>query len=511
MVDRIARWKFWAAGLAAYAAVALCLMPAPEARPEEKKGEKPADKALPPTKATRLYYGAKSCREGCHEGAKPPGWTKDPLCRCDEYTRWMTEDKHTLAYAALTSDRGKQMTKLLGYDVTKAKACLTCHAVWIEDKKQQHTTFDIKEGVSCVACHGEYQEWVEKHSGPFSGPKFRAIKDRNAKWVEAGMRDLWDPHARAELCASCHVGNPEQGKFVTHDMYAAGHPTLPSFELATFSNEMPRHWQYLREKKSKDVRTELGFKDGEQEETKLVLVGAVVSLKQTMQLMVDDVKKRKSLDLAHFDCAACHHDLKADSWRQKRGYGGGRPGRVPMRYWSPELVRLAIEALPEADAKKMRAEFKDLLDKVEKAFDDQAEHGPGVVKAAAEKLATFADGLAKRLNRETYKADETKKLLGRFEGLFFNKGRLLDFDSTRQVVWAYEAMHDEIVDPSRTKMEKERFAGKEAKLAKALELRLSKKGEYMDALKRVMKARNDYDPTRDGKGLPSKLKWPAGD
>ena len=33
-----------------------------------------------------------------------------------------------------------------------------------------------------------------------------------------------------------------------HEWYAAGHPPLPSFELATFESQMPAHWKSLREK-----------------------------------------------------------------------------------------------------------------------------------------------------------------------------------------------------------------------------------------------------------------------
>ena len=35
---------------------------------------------------------------------------------------------------------------------------------------------------------------------------------------------------------------------MTHEMYAAGHPPLPSIEVATFANSIPRHWWLLAEK-----------------------------------------------------------------------------------------------------------------------------------------------------------------------------------------------------------------------------------------------------------------------
>ena len=64
------------------------------------------------------------------------------------------------------------------------------------------------------------------------------------------MTDLWDSDKRTEVCSSCHIGDavPEKHRFVTHDMYAAGHPPLPPFETAAFCNMFPRHWQLMNEK-----------------------------------------------------------------------------------------------------------------------------------------------------------------------------------------------------------------------------------------------------------------------
>jgi hypothetical protein len=514
MADRVARWKPWAAGLAVYVVASWCLMPAAEAWPEAKKGEKAAEEGPSPTKATRKFYGVSACNNpACHADGTKPKWDSDPICRCDEAARWTKEDKHSTAYAVLKGPRGELMEKNLAggdkkYRVTEDKRCLACHAAVIDKPEEKDRTFKVEDGVSCVVCHGEYKEWIDQHSGVTTAEDFRKEKDRKLKWTKHGMRDLWDPYQRAELCTSCHVGNLAQNKFVTHEMYAAGHPPLPSFELATFSNEMPRHWEYLREKKSAAVRKELGYREDEQEETLLVLAGAAVSLKQTMRLMVDELATSKSLDLSHFDCAACHHDLKANSWRQKRGYAGGKPGRVPPRYWSPELVQLAIDSLPREEAKKKREEFKKLLAEVGKALDAQPYGAPALVKKAGAEMASFADGLARRLKGETFKAANTKALLGRFPELYFDRKRLLDFDSTRQVVWAYEVLHDELVDPLG-EAKKKRFREKQATTATDLHLRLGTRGEYEKLLSGVMKTRNDFDPTAKRTDL-LKLGWPLG-
>src|SRR5205085_7444380 len=95
-----------------------------------------------------------------------------------------------------------------------------------------------------------------------------------------------NPTNRAALCASCHVGNAAEGKFVTHAMYAAGHPLLPSLEVATFSDEMPRHWQYIKEKPAA-IQKLLGFPPGEValERTKLVLTSGVATFQSAMDLL----------------------------------------------------------------------------------------------------------------------------------------------------------------------------------------------------------------------------------
>ena len=70
------------------------------------------------------------------------------------------------------------------------------------------------------------------------------------------MTDLWDPIVRVRTCVSCHVGNVEQGKVLTHAMYAAGHPPLPGIEASTFAAAMPNHWKPLSQKR-KDPKPRL--------------------------------------------------------------------------------------------------------------------------------------------------------------------------------------------------------------------------------------------------------------
>src|SRR5437763_622141 len=79
-------------------------------------------------------------------------------------------------------------------------------------------------------------DWADLHGGVIKKKRleWRSLK-RPEKEIKHGMRDLWDPAKRTELCVSCHIGNEKEGKVLTHEMYVAGHPPLPSFDMATFS------------------------------------------------------------------------------------------------------------------------------------------------------------------------------------------------------------------------------------------------------------------------------------
>src|SRR5205814_2242281 len=82
-----------------------------------------------------------------------------------------------------------------------------------------------------------------------------------------------------------------EGKVVTHEMYAAGHPPLPGFELATFSESLPKHWRLMKDvplmkKLDAKVRKEVyHYEVSEMEQTRLVAVGALVSLRDAMRLL----------------------------------------------------------------------------------------------------------------------------------------------------------------------------------------------------------------------------------
>lgn len=396
---------------------------------------------------TKLYFGSIACAE-CHDREKARTDDKfPPLCRCTEVGIWKKEDKHKVAYNALTGDRGQQMAKLLQKDVTKAEAgCLGCHAVLVSDAKLADKTFDIKEGVSCVACHGAHEEWVALHGSPLqrNREKWRSLP-RDSKEQDYGMKDLWDPAKRTALCVSCHIGNTEEGKVVGHAMYAAGHPPLPSVEIATFSDDMPKHWQYLKEKPDA-VQKLLQFtpKQAQFERTKLVMVSGVASLRGELHMIASEAdaaaKAKESesriLDLAQYDCFACHHELKTPSYRVERGFPG-TPGRPNFRPWPLALVRVGLEQTGHKDEQ----EFQPRLKKLYQAFDVRPFGDAAQIATASRDLAKSCDQLIADLMKVEFDETIALTLLQRLCKLA--ETEFPDYDTARQMAWAFRTIYHE--------------------------------------------------------------------
>jgi hypothetical protein len=464
-----------------------------------------------PLMPTKMYYGVLACSNGgCHNNPANPNQKDILLCEYDEVRIWSSQDKHKDANKVLKNERGQQMAKLLGIkgDIAKEPSCVSCHGVLVEDEKRIHkASFSLDEGVSCGACHGMAKEWVARHADFLERETWRGLS-RKVKEEHFGMKDLWDPEKRATLCASCHIGNSAEGKVVTHTMYAAGHPPLPGIEMATFSDAMPRHWKYLSEK-SPPVQKLLGYDPakGDLEKTQLVVIAALVSLRESMNLLAAQAAANPPPlekggqggvdqtwpELAQFDCYACHHDLKSKSWRQKRGFAG-KPGRPDMRAWPTALVPLGIVQAAKGDAEKEKKLTKEMHDKMKEltaAFNAQPFGEPKLVAQAARQFSQWADGLVQELRSSRFDRPAAQKLL---VGLGDeSRSRLLDFDSARQLTWAFRSIQHEL-DP--------KYAANTdtAKLLKELDDQLKldlPKGQVeitKDYLKDALEKLNNYEP-----------------
>jgi len=354
------------------------------------------------------YRGSRSCQR-CHNITDPGGVQAENrgFVRMNEFATWRAKDKHSIAYDKLSSPRGLVMARKLGIDIgNRESGCLGCHSATPteSDELNKGGLFDPKEGVSCENCHGPSSNWAEPHS--YKEFRSRSAADRE----KIGLIDLRSPTRQAGQCLSCHVGDAAEGKVVTHAMYAVGHPPLPSIEVATFVESIPRHWD-LDADKPIQIRQQAGFVEGTKERTRLALVGAAVALQKSMRLVADEAKIKGEHpvpglgwpDYARFDCWSCHHDLKRDGWRQTRGFEGP-PGRAPLAEWPLALVELGIEELARGNpgAGDVLAELQDHR----KAVRDEISAHPFGRRASltnsAGGFATWSDALIQRLAAGKY-------------------------------------------------------------------------------------------------------------
>jgi hypothetical protein len=269
------------------------------------------------------------------------------------------------------------------------------------------------------------------------------------------MTDLWDPVTRAEKCASCHVGNADEQKVVTHAMYAAGHPPLPALEVATFSDAQPRHWQYLREKPPA-VQEKLGFKTLKPEQTELAVVSGIVVFRESMKLFAAQARNNGLIkepetswpDFARFDCYACHHDLQIPSWRQARGYGGRAPGRPLTPAWPTALVRLGMVVADPTGQAGFDTQFVKTLG----AFQKTTSWRPfGDPKQSADAAAACADwaglvsarihGMVEDPRIVVVDKGMTERLLRELCKIAVDEP--VDYDTARQIAMAFRTIYTE--------------------------------------------------------------------
>ncbi|MFO0852132.1 MAG: multiheme c-type cytochrome [Gemmataceae bacterium] len=388
-----------------------------------------------------------------------------------ESTYWEQYDLHRKAFAALDSPLGRAIsTRLYRGDAKAAAAqpaCLVCHSTDTQPHAALSETaaerFSTTFGVNCQACHGPAQEWWPKH---IEDAVWRMTRPPDK--AKLGQTDLRDPAVRATTCVECHIGSAEKGRFVTHAMYAAGHPPLPPFELATFSRDEPRHWRPAaavdftggaRDEIAKQLKAPGKLKElfhyraGEVEAARLVAVGAVTALRESAKLVgFGPDKSGGMLDFAHFNCAACHHELRVNGDRQKSGFPGtpGRPVPQTWPVWATRAVlRHAAAALPETAAvrdefEKAYREFRTVFDKA--PFGDKPE-----AVAKAEALAVVCGEVLKALDGIEYTPAAARSLVAALgaEANDLSRRDYLDPDGATQLARSATVITDELTTPPK--------------------------------------------------------------
>jgi hypothetical protein len=401
-----------------------------------------------------VYQGFERCAF-CHgrtldEAVRP--FRRD-LCLLNEGHVWQQQDKHAQAFEVLRGSLSQQIGERLGWNVTSDVRCLSCHANQrpdvppAADFEQQH----LSEGVGCEACHGP----GSKYDQPHSQPAWRGLPP--AEKAALGMVDVRNPLTRARQCFSCHIGQVAQGKVITHEMYAAGHPPLAGIELESFALQMPRHWRYLPEKGA--LQNEAGFlaanyagrlqPRSELPQTREVIVGGVVALIESLRLTADLADGAASVtwpELARYDCQACHHELRVPSWRQQRT-AAGVPGRPLAPAWPAALVAPALHVLGEADAATdARESFEQHMQQVDQAFTVRPFGDSTAVVTSARRAAEWLEQeLLPDLEIARFDRSAARRVLDQI--LLEAQSGTHDYDSARQLAWAAQVISAELFTP----------------------------------------------------------------
>lgn len=366
--------------------------------------------------AVPKYLGTVDC-ERCHTKPLPQDLTSGVLDRVllTESVKWREKDRHANAYSNLQGPLGERIGQLMGVDVLDVQSgCVQCHSTSVNSDQWGARVDFLAEGVGCEACHGPSSEWKEVHR---KYPTWELTPE--SRKAALGWIDVRSPVERAEVCLSCHIGSEHHRRVITHEMYAAGHPPLAGFEIESFANRMPVHWRYPYEKPGGKASFE---------RTRNILVAAVVALRMNVELTLADVEHRQAIDLARFDCFACHHDLKESQWRQLRP-ATGIPGRPLLSIGSLPLVEIAARVVAGERSVELLRGF---VDRLQAPFEAStrgdakklAEVGPQIVDRCrkvetllarpftAEQAGALLDDLAQAGSKEYVDFDTARQLLG---------------------------------------------------------------------------------------------------
>lgn len=447
-----------------------------------------------------LYANQEACQR-CHFVDQPntgvPSSSRD-FVETTQAAVWEKQDKHRQAFRLLVVDGNRELVlRLLGFDLReyvengsllldklqdkqrdRLRQCLRCHAAWPQNADVP--PIDVQFGVSCQGCHGPGRHWFQPHQEP----QWRVVSA--AEKARLHMADLRNPIERARLCTSCHVGDVQQDRLVTHEMYVLGHPPLPSIEPESYASQMPPHWRTLSEKlapgkkpfaywesqptdalkwvkgytyiSSSEIKA--GYRqanyEGEHDpssdlsHTRNVIVGGMVLLQSSATLLANLAQQHQASDrvwpeFAMYDCSACHHDLRGGPWVTGRPFRPIQPpGRPPMPLWPMALTNVGVNRLVEAGqatASDMQ-ELERLLRTVEIAVTRQPFGRPMNIQSSARELAQWLDAKTRQVARAPFGAPAAQQALIELSDPKYQP--IGDYHSARQIAWAIREIAKEL-------------------------------------------------------------------
>jgi hypothetical protein len=368
-----------------------------------------------------VHLGAASCASSvCHGKIAPQPGRNVAL---NEYSIWAKEDLHSRAYRVLEGPVSKRIAANLGLgNPTGEKICLDCHADHVPQAKRG-PKFQLSDGVSCEACHGGAEKWIEYHS--------QASRTHREN-VAQGMFPSALPVPRARLCISCHVGT--RNKFATHAIMAAGHPRL-SFELEAYTTNQPAHFVV-----DADYKQRKGTIAG----MNLWLTGQIESARTLLSLQQSELFHPAAItpELALYDCHSCHHPMdRLGATKRPAASAGNKPGGLRLQTQNLYVLAAVLEKLDP----KAQGELVNLTGALVKA----GQRDVGAVGAAAGALLEWLKGheaLGQRSFSRAEIVEARKALIQRVAAESF-----VDYAVAEQIVLGVESLSYAIGDRNAKK------------------------------------------------------------
>lgn len=240
------------------------------------------------------------------------------------------------------------------------------------------------------------------------------------------MDPTTDPSARADLCLGCHVGDAE--RFVSHDMMAAGHPTLP-FELGFYT------WFTTANPEARSGYAHFTVDDDYPQRkpwpfgVNVWALGQGAQARRVLALVTDPKNGLKGLfpELSHFECRSRH--------RSQKGPGVARVALPRIKSANLIFAGLAAEMVDANLAARVRGD-------IEQMNAASTESREAVIAASARLKATLSD-VETMLKAHDFSIEDNKRSLARIAGAY-ESGRLSDYEAAEQAVLSAGSLVDEL-------------------------------------------------------------------
>ncbi|HEX7028319.1 MAG TPA: multiheme c-type cytochrome [Gammaproteobacteria bacterium] len=365
-----------------------------------------ASAATLPAEDNRIHNGVASCAGStCHGSVRQ---FEGSNILHNEFITWTREDRHAKAYQTLLSKESKRIAQKLGIGAPHTEAlCLDCHADNVPAKLRGQK-FQISDGVGCESCHGGSEKWLNSH-----------VKQTDHRQnIKNGLYPTEEPHARSDLCLSCHYGN--NNKFVTHRIMGAGHPRL-SFELDNFTELMPPHHQVDADYKKRKTHVD---------SAQVWVAGQLAFVERILQQLEHRGLEKEGLfpELSLFDCHSCHHPMSKIRWSARDSTGLG-PGVI--RLYDANFIML--QALPFSDQERQTVR------EMTRNLHQSTTQGLAAFRQAIDAYQQALPALKQSLSNKTFSDAQLKTILANLIQAGVD-GEFRDYAAAEQAVMAIASL-----------------------------------------------------------------------